>query len=259
MHIHETAVIEKGAELGENVKIGPFVHIENGARIGDGSEVLGNAIIRRGTHIGPGCMIYHGAILGGEPQDVKFEGEESYLKIGSNTVIREYVTAHRADGEGESTVIGANCMLMANSHIAHNCNIGDGVTMANLSTLGGFVQVGERAFLGGLAAIHQFVRIGSFAMLGGGSIVLEDVPPYMTAAGGYRPVVVGLNTIGLTRAGFSPEARSLMKKAYRIIFKQGLRTVEAIEKLKNELPETREMKNIVNFLENTDRGISSGR
>lgn len=259
MYIHETAVIEKGAELGEKVKIGPYVHVENGARIGGGTEIMAHAVIRKGTHIGPECVVYHGAVLGGEPQDVKFQGEESYLKIGSKTVIREYVTAHRADGEGESTEIGSGCMLMANSHVAHNCRIGDGATLANLSTLGGFVQVGERAFLGGVVAIHQFVRIGAYVMLGGGSTVLADVPPYMMAAGGHRPPVVGLNTIGLTRAGFTPEARSLIKKAYRIIFKQGLRTRQAIEKLKNDLPATDEILNITNFLETTDRGISSGR
>jgi len=259
MAIHKTAIIEEGATLGEQVNIGPYAVIENGAEVGDGCEIMAHAIIKKGTRLGPACRIWHGVVLGGEPQDVKFQGEESFLTIGRGTVMREYVTAHRADGEGESTKIGEGCMIMANSHIAHNCTIGDGVVMANLATLGGFVEIGERAFLGGLVAIHQFVRVGDYVMLGGGSVLLEDVPPYMMATGGHRPPVCGLNSVGLMRADFPPETRKAIKQAYRIIFREGLSTSDAVSKLEEKFSGVREIDNIVHFIENTQRGISKGQ
>lgn len=259
MGIHETAIIDRGAELGKDVKIGPFCVVESGTQIGDGAEIRSHAVIKTGTRIGAECRIHHGAVLGGEPQDVKFQGEESYLTIGRGTEVREYVTAHRADGEGESTQIGEGCMIMANSHIAHNCRIGDGVTMANLSTLGGFVTVGERAFLGGVCAVHQFVHIGDYVMLGGGCTLLEDVPPYMMATGGHRPPVCGLNTVGLMRAGFSEETRKILRQVYRILFKQGLKTEDAAGLLKEKFGDVEEVVRIIDFLAATKRGISAGR
>ncbi|MFC1474867.1 acyl-ACP--UDP-N-acetylglucosamine O-acyltransferase [bacterium] len=259
MEIDKTAIVDKGAELGNNVSIGPYSVIEPGTTIGDGTEIRSHVVIKTGTRIGPNCRIHHGAVLGGEPQDVKFEGEESYLTIGAGTVIREYVTAHRADGEGVSTEIGGGCMIMVSSHVAHNCRIGDEVTMANLSTLGGFVKVGDRAFLGGLCGVHQFAHIGEYAMVGGGCTVLEDVPPYMMVTGGHRPPVCGLNTVGLMRAGFSGEVRKALKQAYRIMFKQGLKAEEAAAHLKEKYAGIEEVNKIVEFIEATERGISRGR
>lgn len=259
MEIHNTAIVDKGAELGKSVSVGPYCVIEPGTVIGDGTRIRSHAVIKTGTRIGPDCEIHHGAVLGGEPQDVKFSGEESYLTIGEGTVIRELVTAHRASGEGMSTRIGRGCMLMANSHVAHNCRIGDGVTMANLSTLGGMVTVGDRAFLGGVCAVHQFVHIGDYVMLGGGCTLLEDVPPYMLATGGHRPPVCGLNTVGLMRAGFSEETRKILRQVYRILFKRSLNTQEAVAALKEKYPGVKEVENVISFIEATQRGISAGQ
>jgi UDP-N-acetylglucosamine acyltransferase len=258
--IHNTAVVDSRACIGEKVKIGPFAVIEAGAEIGSRTEIHPNAVIRNGTKIGEDCKIYSGAILGGEPQDVKFKGEESYLTIGNGTVIRECVTAHRGSGEFSATMIGAGCMLMANTHVGHNCVVGDRVTMANLATLGGFSQVGEGAFVGGITGLHQFVRVGAYVMVGGGSVLLEDVPPYMLVTGGHRPAVCGLNRIGLVRAGFSEESRRALHKAYRILYKQGLTAVAAAAKMKEELSGVEEVRVLIEFLEaKTDRGISKGR
>lgn len=258
--IHRTAEIDPKAELGAGVKIGAFAVIEGGVEIGGGTEVHPHAVIRTGVKIGTDCKIYSGAVLGGEPQDVKFKGEESYLTIGNGTIIRECVTAHRGSGEGSVTKIGSGCMLMATTHVAHNCIVGDKVTMANLATLGGFSQVGDCAFVGGVSGLHQFVRVGAYVMVGGGSVLLEDVPPYMLVTGGHRPSVCGLNRIGLVRAGFSEEARRALHKAYRILYKQDLGVKEAVEKMKEELADSKEVGVLIDFLETkTDRGISKGR
>jgi len=259
-NVHATAIVGAKVELGEGVTIGPFSVIENGVEIGDGTEIHPHVVVRRGTRIGKNCLVYSGSVLGGEPQDVKFKGEESYIRIGDGTVIRECVTVHRGSGERTETKVGANCMLIANTHVAHNCIVGDRVTMANLATLGGFSQVGEGAFVGGLAGLHQFVRVGAYVMVGGGSILLEDVPPYMLVTGGCRPPVCGLNRIGLMRAGFSPEARRALHKAYRILYKQGLSIPQAVERLKEELSGFNEVRVLIDFLEGRkDRAISAGR
>lgn len=259
-NVHATAIVGAKVELGEGVTIGPFSVIEDGVEIGDGTEIHPHVVVRKGTRIGKNCLVYSGSVLGGEPQDVKFKGEESYIRIGDGTVIRECVTVHRGSGERTETKVGANCMLMANTHVAHNCIVGDRVTMANLATLGGFSQVGEGAFVGGLAGLHQFVRVGAYVMVGGGSILLEDVPPYMLVTGGCRPPVCGLNRIGLMRAGFSPEARRALHKAYRILYKQGLSIPQAVERLKEELSGFNEVRVLIDFLEGRkDRAISAGR
>ncbi len=259
-NVHSTAIVGAKTELGKGVRIGPFSVVEDGVEIGAGTEIHPHVVIRKGTKIGNNCRIYSGSVLGGEPQDVKFKGEESFITIGDGTVIRECVTVHRGSGEHTETKVGADCMLMVSTHVAHNCVLGDRVTMANLATLGGFSQVGEGAFVGGLAGLHQFVRVGAYVMVGGGSILLEDVPPYMLVTGGCRPPVCGLNRVGLMRAGFSPEARRALHTAYRILYKQGLSVPQAVEKLKEELSGFNEARVLIDFLETRkDRAISAGR
>jgi UDP-N-acetylglucosamine acyltransferase len=260
MDIHGTAVIDPKADLGRGVRAGAYTVIESGVVVGDGTVIHPHVVLRTGTRIGKNCTIHSGAILGGEPQDTKFKGEESFLTIGDRTVIREGVTAHRADGEGCETRIGSDCMLMCQTHVAHNCVVGDRVTMANLATLGGFSQVGMNAFVGGLSGLHQFVRIGAYVMVGGGSILLEDVPPYMLVTGGCRPPVCGLNRIGLMRAGFGPDVRRALHRAYRILYKENLDLKEAIARIKEELADFKEVRILTDFLEvKTDRGYCSGR
>jgi len=252
--------VDSGAELGDGVVVGAFAIVEGGVVIGEGSKIHPQAVIRRGTKMGKGCEVHSGAVIGGEPQDTKFKGEESFLEIGDNTVVREHATLHRASGEGCVTRVGSGCMLMAGTHVGHNGKVGDRVVMANLATLGGFVEVGENAFVGGMAGAHQFVRIGAYVMAGGGSVILEDIPPYMMVTGGYRPPVCGLNRIGLMRAGFSEEARKAIHKAYRILYREAESTQEAVALMKERLGGSAEVQKLVAFLEaGTGRGFASCR
>lgn len=259
MLANETAIINAGAEIAEDVKVGAFCIIEADTQIAAGTILETGVVVKSGTRIGRNCRIHHGAVLGDAPQDIKYQGEPSYLTIGDGNVIREYATLHKASGEGASTILGDNNMLMAQTHVAHNCRIGSSVNMANLATLGGFVEVGDRAFVGGMAAVHQFCRIGTMAMAGGGSILLEDVPPYMTAAGGYRPSVVGLNTVGLLRAELPAAARAELKKAYRILYKSGLNTQQAVGELEAQNFASSEAAHLIAFLKSSQRGICAGR
>jgi UDP-N-acetylglucosamine acyltransferase len=259
MQAHETAVIHPGAKIGEGVQVGAYSIIEADTQIGDRTVIGDRVSVKQFTRVGPDCRIHTGAVLGDFPQDTKFKGETSYLTIGKGNVIREYATLHRASGQDAETVIGDHNMFMAQTHVAHNCRVGSYVNMANLATLGGFVQVGDRAFLGGLMAAHQFVRIGDMAMVGGGSILLEDAPPYMTVAGGYRPPVVSLNTVGLMRAGLSSETRSQLKKAYRILIKSGATLSQAAARIRSELIQTPEIAHLAAFLESSERGVCAGR
>ena len=260
MKAHRTAIIDPKAELDDDVEIGPYAIIEEGTRIGAGCRIMSHAVIKTGTRMGRNNIVHHGAALGDTPQDIKFGFEESFLTIGDGNIIREYATLHRASGEGNETVIGDECMLMAQTHVAHNCRVGNKVVMANLATLGGFVEVEDRVFFGGVSGAHQFVRVGTMAMVGGGSMLFEDVPPYMTAAGGYRPIICGLNTIGLLRAELDPESRSELKKAYRIMYKSGCGPLEEmIQRLGEQLKPVPEVKHLIEFLSKTKRGISAGR
>jgi len=229
-------------------------------RIGGGCRIMSHAVIKTGTRMGKNNTVHHGAILGDTPQDIKFGGEESFLIIGDGNIIREYATLHKASGEGCETVIGSECMLMAQTHVAHNCRIGNKVVMANLATAGGFVEVGDRVFFGGVSGAHQFCRIGTMAMVGGGSMIFEDIPPYMTAAGGYRPFICGLNTVGLLRAELPAKSRSELKKAYRIMYKPGCGSMdEMINRLCSELEQVPEVQTLIEFIRNSKRGLCAGR
>ncbi|CUH94534.1 Acyl-[acyl-carrier-protein]-UDP-N-acetylglucosamine O-acyltransferase [Propionispora sp. 2/2-37] len=256
--IHETAVIHPGARLGKDVEIGPYAVIGENVLIGDGTVIGAHAVIDGWTSIGKNCVIFHSASIGTEPQDLKFAGEKSYVFIGDNTKIREFATVNRATGENEETRVGSNCLLMAYTHVAHNCVVGNNVIMSNAATLAGHVTVEDRAVIGGLSGVHQFVKIGRNAMIGGASKVVQDVPPYVTVDG-HPAKVSGLNNVGMSRAGIGLLARRNLKKAYKLLYRSGLSLDQAIAVMEQELESCEEIEHFMRFLRNAERGICRGR
>jgi len=255
--IDPRAVVSPNAQIGENVKIGPFTVIEDNVIIGDGTIVGPNVFIGSGTRIGKNCKIFHGASVGSIPQDLKFKGEETTLEIGDNTVIREFCTLNRGTSHSGKTVIGSNCLLMAYVHVAHDCVVGNNVIMANAVNLGGHVVVEDYVVIGGLVPVHQFVRIGQHSIVGGGWRVPKDVPPYIMAA--REPLrFEGLNIVGLKRRNFPKEVIEKIEHAYRIIYQSNLNVSQALEKLKSEADLIPEVQNIINFIEKSQRGIIRG-
>lgn len=255
MNIHPTAVIDPRAELGPDVAVGPFCVIDAGVTIGARTVLGPHVHITGHTTIGNDCRIYTGAALGEPPQDVKYSGETSYLRIGARNIIREYVSIHLAVGEGNATILGDDNMLMAYCHIGHNCVLGSNVCMANYVGISGCCQVDDRVTLGGMAGIHQNVHIGRMSMIGGYSKVTADVPPFLMVDG--RPArPYGLNTVGLKRAGFSSELRMYLKQAYRILLHEHHNLTDALEEAHGELPPLPE---VLEFLQFIERSRVSGR
>ncbi len=253
--IHSTAIVDKEALIDENVSIGPFCIIGKGARIRKGSRLVSHVVVEGKTEIGEGCQIYPFASIGFPPQDIKYKGEETGVKIGNNNIIREYVTIHRASVAGHGvTTIGNNNFLLAYVHVAHDCAIGNNVVLVNLATLAGHVVVEDYAYIGGIVAIHQFTRIGAYAMVGGFSGIGQDIPPY-TMASGPRAKLFGLNTVGLKRHGFTDTTVAELKKAYKILFREKHTLKEAIKKVQADLPYTDEIKHLIEFIEKNKRGI----
>lgn len=253
-NIHPLAVVHPNAKIGNNVEIGPFVVIDENVEIGDGTVVKSHAVITGWTRIGKDCTIFMGASIGEEPQDLKFAGEKSYVVIGDRTKVHEYVTIHRATGEGLETRIGNDVLLMAYVHVAHNCIIGNNVVVSNAAMMAGHAEIGDRAVIGGKAGIHQFVRIGRNSMVGGMSKNIHDVVPF-TIVDGMPSKVVGLNSVGIQRAGIPLEVRGNLKKAYRILYRSGLTLAEAIDTIEQEVDSSPEVDEILRFLRNADRGI----
>jgi UDP-N-acetylglucosamine acyltransferase len=254
--IHPTAIVDPGAELDSGVKIGPYSIIGKHVFIGSGTTVGPHVVIDPYTIIGMNCRIFQFASIGAEPQALKFEGGETWVKIGHGTVIREFVTIHRGTAFGGGvTEVGEECFIMAYVHIAHDCKVGRKVVMANNATLAGHITVGDYATVGGLSAVHQFVRIGDYAFIGGKSAVVKDVPPYLIAAGD-RATLHGLNSVGLKRYGMSPEVLSALKKTYRIVFRIGITLNEAIERVNAEVEQLPEIVNFIQFLKTSERGIT---
>lgn len=253
--IHPTAIISTKAEIEEDTFIGPFCIIQDGAHIKRGSKLISNVIIEGNTEIGENCTIHPFTSIGLPPQDLKYRGETTGIKIGNNNTIREYITLHRASvgGDGQTT-LGDNNFLMAYVHIAHDCKIGNSVIMANVATLAGHVVVEDHAYIGGLVAVHQFTRIGAYTMVGGYSGVGQDIPPYMIASG-TRAKLFGLNTIGLKRHGFSDSTINELKKAYKILFREKRTLKDAIKKIQEDLPYTDEIKHLIDFIQKNKRGI----
>lgn len=256
--IHDTAVIAPGARIAKNVEIGPYSVIGENVSIGEGTRIGPHVVIAGWTDIGRDCKIFQGASIGDEPQDLKFKGEKSGTVIGDRTIIREGVTIHRATGEGEETKIGSDCLLMALVHVAHNCVLGNHVIMSNVASLAGHAVVEDRAVIGGMAGVHQFVKIGRNAMIGGMARLTQDVVPY-TIVAGYPAKVVGINSVGLSRAGIPLEVRHSIKKAYKILFRSGLMLKEAISVIEQEVDSCEEVDHFLRFLRNADRGICRER
>ncbi len=256
MKIHPSAIIGKEVFLDEGVEVGPFSIIEGRVRIGKNTKVGARVTIKGNTTIGENCRIYEGAVLGEEPQHLRYEGEESEVIIGDNVIIREYVTVHRGTKlDKMKTVIGNDCMLMTYCHVAHDCILGRGVIMASYSGLSGHVEVGDYAFIGGLAGVHQWTRVGAFAMVGGMSGVTRDIPPF-TLASGPHAELYGINVKGLERRGFTRERIEQIKRAYRILFKSGLLIREAIEKLRKHFEGNSDIEELISFIESSKRGIA---
>jgi UDP-N-acetylglucosamine acyltransferase len=253
--IHETALVDRKAELDADVEVGPYSVIGAGVKIGKGTKIHSHVVIQGRTIVGESNFIFQFASVGSVPQDLKYRGEPSELIVGSYNTIREFVSLNPGTaGGGRVTRVGDHNLLMMYCHIAHDCILGSHNIIANGATLGGHVVIEDYVIVGGLVGIHQFVRIGSGAILGAGSMVSKDVPPFCNATGD-RARLRGLNLEGLKRRGFSKDKIEFIKKAYRIIFQSKLRTKEALEKVRRELPRSVEIENLVTFIANSQRGI----
>lgn len=254
--IHETAIVDPKAEIDENVTIGPYSIISRDVQVAAGTSIGSHAVIEPYVSIGPNCQIFQYAAIGAPPQSLKFQGEKTFVKIGPNNIIREFVTIHRGTSFGGGmTEIGEENFIMAYSHIAHDCRIGNKVVLSNNTTLGGHITIEDHATVGGLVAVHQFVRIGKFAFVGGKAAVVKDIPPYMIASGD-RAKLHGLNSVGLKRQGLSNHTLSKLKKAYRLIFRFGLTLNESIERVKAEVEMVPEVVHLIEFIKASQRGIT---
>lgn len=254
--IHPTAVIHPAAELHPTVQVGAYAVIGEGVKIGPETEIGAHVVIEGNTEIGSGNRIFPGAAIGLEPQDLKYDGSKSWVKIGDNNRLREYVTVNRATGAGEETIIGNNNLLMAYVHVAHNCEIQDGVVIANSVSLAGHVHIESRATIGGVLGIHQFVHIGRLAMVGGMSRIDRDVPPY-TLVEGNPSRVRSLNLVGLRRAGVSPEEVTVLKKVFRSLYRSGKTVNQALEEL-DLLPDNEYLQHLRRFLQMSQRSDRRG-
>ena len=249
--------ISPKAKIGKGVKIESFVNISEDVEIGDGSWIGPNVTIMDGARIGKNCKIFPGAVISAIPQDLKFEGEKSIVTIGNNTTVREFATINRATNYSGITSVGDNCLIMAYDHIAHDCQIASNVILVNSVQLGGHVEIDEHAIIGGISAVHQFVKIGSHTMISGGSLVRKDIPPYVKVA--KEPLCyIGVNSVGLSRKGFSEEKILEIQNVYRNIFQSNLNYTQALENVKNNFNSNKEIKNIIQFMSKSERGIIKG-
>ncbi|SDB28412.1 acyl-[acyl-carrier-protein]--UDP-N-acetylglucosamine O-acyltransferase [Desulfonatronum thiosulfatophilum] len=255
--IHSTALVDPGAQLGQDVQIGPYCIIEADVSIGDRTRIDAHSRIHAHTSLGADNHVHSFSFLGGDPQHVKYKGEPTRLEVGDRNLIREYCTMHRGTVDaGGVTRVSSDCLFMAYAHVAHDCVVDDKVIMANAATLGGHVHVGTKAVLGGLCAVHQFARIGAYAFIGGKAGISLDIPPYMIATG--TPAkLYGPNVIGLKRQGFSSQAVSQIEKAYKIIWRSGKKRQDAIAEVQAAYPESSEVGFLIDFLQFTVRGVSA--
>ena len=255
VRIHPAAFVDPGARLGVDVTIGPGAVIGPDVVIGDRTRVDSHALVTGWTTLGCDNHVHHGAVLGSAPQDLKYLGEPSYLVVGDHSVFREYCTANLATEPGFTTRIGSHVLMMAYSHVAHNCAIGDRVILANAVQLAGYVVVDDWAIVGGGTVVHQFTRIGRHAMIGGGSRISQDIAPYVKAAGS-PPRNAGINSIGLARRGFSMEAVKAAERAYRLFFRDGHTVSQAVAAIRREFPGQPEAEHFARFCETSVRGIT---
>lgn len=252
--IHPSAIVDEGARLGEDVEVGAYSIIGPHVTIGDRTRIMPHVFVDGRTTFGTECTVFPFASIGSVTQDLKYQGGETFVEIGDKTTIREYVTVNSGTAEGEVTRVGANCLIMAYCHVAHGSKVGNRVIMANGASLSGDGVIEDDATIGGLTGIHQFTRIGCFAMVGGMSRITQDVPPYLLVEG--NPAEArGVNTIKLQRMNVSVEIQSALKKAYRILCREGLSTRQAIEKMRAELTMSPEVEHLLKFIETSERGV----
>lgn len=252
--IHPTAVVDGTAEIGQAVNVGAYSIIGKNVRLGDYTTIASHVVIECNTTLGRECTVLTGSVLGGAPQDYKFHGEETFLNIGDHNIIREFVTIHRASGEGNTTVIGDSNMLMAYCHIGHNCVLGSNITMANMVGISGHTLIEDKVVFGGIVGVHQKVRIGKLVMVGGFSKVVQDVPPFAMADG--RPAkVCDLNVIGLRRSGVGPKVRSEIKQAYKLLYRSNLNVTQALDAIDNEIEPSEELDYLIDFIRNVRLGF----
>jgi len=251
MTIHPTAIVDPGAELGEGAQVGPFSIIEDGVVIGPNCTVGPNCVIRSGVTMGAENQLDVGVVIGSLPQDVKFNGEPSSVRIGDNNVIREYATIHRATGEGAATVVGDGNFIMAYAHLGHNVEVGSKCNITSFAAIGGHCVIHDRAIIGGLTGLHQYVTIGRMCMIGGHSRVTRDIPPFTTAQDNE---VHGINMIGLQRNGVSREDQAAVREAFRMIYRSELNTSDALEDLRERGPMSDVVSEFVEFIERINAG-----
>jgi len=255
IQVHPGAFVDSKAELAPGVEVGPGAVIGPHVHIGKDTRIGAHALVTGWTRIGEQSIVGHGAVVGAPPQDLKYHGAESYVEVGDRTTLREYSTVHLASEPGGTTRVGSDVLLMAYGHVAHDCQIGDRVVIANAVQMAGFVTIEEWAIVGGLTGIHQFVRVGAHAMVGGASRISQDVAPFVVL-GGNPPRLGGVNAIGLSRRGVTPEAVNALERAYRILFRRGLAVPEAIDTMRRELPGIAEVERLARFAETSTRGLT---
>lgn len=252
--VHATALVHPDTVLGAGVQVGAFAIVGPGCVIGDGCVVAPRATLERNVRLAANVTVGSGSILGGDPQDLKYRGEETFVEIGEGTVIREYATINRGTAESTRTSVGQGSFIMSYVHLAHDCHIGDGVILGNSVQLAGHVVIEDRAIVSGLSAAHQFVRIGRHAFVGGCSRIAKDVPPFLKAVG--NPVrLYGLNSVGLQRSGFEPDVLRELKRAYRLLFRSDLNVSHALTRARDEVQDLPEVRHFLRFIEDSQRGI----
>ena len=255
-NIHPLAIVDPNAEIADDVRIGPFCFVEAKVKIGPGCVLDSHVTIKSNTIIGNNNVFGQGAILGGDPQDRHYKGEETFLEIGDDNAFREYVTIHRATGEGNSTKIANRCLIMGYCHVGHNCQIDDDVTIANYSGISGHVTIEQLVNVGGMTGIHQFCRIGKIAMVGGMSRITQDCPPYMVTSGGEKQEVRDINAIGLRRIGVTPEERMALHRACKLIFKSQLGLTNALNLVQEEIEITPHVAYLLEFMQRRFRSTN---
>lgn len=252
--IHSLAYVHPEANIGDNVTIEPFAYIAKNVIIEEGCWISAHTSILDGAQLAKNCKIFNGAVISAIPQDLKFEGEKSFVKIGSNTTVREYATINRGTKQGPDTIIGEHCLIMAYAHIAHDCILGNHVILANAVTLAGHVQIEDWAIVGGLSAVHQFVKLGAHSLISGGSKVRKDVPPFTKAAN--EPLAyAGINSVGLRRRGYNDGQIENIHSIYRLLYQKGLNISQAVHQIQSEFVSSPETDLILTFIENSERGI----
>jgi UDP-N-acetylglucosamine acyltransferase len=254
MLIHRTAIVHPEARLEPGVEVGAYSVIGKNVTIEAGTKIGSHVVIDSNSRIGPDCKVFSHAVIGSDPQDLKYRGAESWVEIGAGTIIREFVTINRGSKEGAVTRVGNGTLLMTGVHVAHDCQVGNNVIMVNLATLGGFCEVEDCAVIGGLAVAHQFVRVGKMTMVGGTAGLLQDAPPYMMVFGTAPARVVNINTVGLRRNGVSSEVRAHLRHAFKVLYRSGLTTNQALEEIERTIPPGEEVRHLLEFFRNSSRG-----